>query len=327
MCPMSDPESKPSTGRVKRFDRVVDGILLLDKPQGMSSNAAMQQARGVFRALKAGHAGSLDPLATGMLPICFGQATKVCGYLLNSRKTYRVAAKLGVKTDSADADGVVIEERPVPICDSAQVEAVLAGFRGEQQQVPPMFSALKQGGQRLYEIARSGGSVERAPRAIFIEHIALSDLSLPTLEFEVRCSKGTYVRSLVEDIAMRLGTVAHVTMLRRLQVDPFDAGRMVTLETLQSLGMSQGMSLGASDPAGLGEYLLPPDAALVDVPVLNLDEAQAVDLMHGRVLTGMHAAAPGLLRAYGPDSHFLGLVMTDAAGEVRPERLFPPSSP
>jgi len=302
----------------KRFDRVVDGILLLDKPQGVSSNAAMQQARAVFRALKAGHAGSLDPLATGMLPVCFGQATKVCGYLLNSRKTYRVGAKLGIRTDSADADGVVIEERVVPALDRLQVCTVLDSFLGAQQQVPPMFSALKHEGRRLYEIARSGATIEREPRDIFIERIELMELSTTELTFEVRCSKGTYVRSLVEDIASKLGTIAHVTLLRRTQVDPFDASRMVTLDELQALQADAAVD---APFAVLNRCLLRADVALSALPILNLDEPHAANLLHGKRLANC-AAAPGLLRAYGPDERFLGLVVASEAGEIRPERLF-----
>ena len=301
----------------KRFDRAVDGILLLDKPPGMSSNAALQRARGFFRALKAGHAGSLDPLATGMLPLCFGQATKVCGYLLNSRKTYRVAALLGVKTDSADAEGAVIERREVPAFDTAQATAVLDSFLGAQQQVPPMYSALKHEGRRLYELARSGETIERAPRDIFIEHITLLGCTVTSIEFEVRCSKGTYVRSLVEDIAARLGTVGHVTLLRRTQVDPFDAARMVTLDSLDSRSMEQ-----------LDALLQPADAALAEMPVLSLDAARSVELFHGKPLTGLTAAA-GLLRAYGPadgaEQRFLGIVQADGQGRVVAERLFTPS--
>ncbi len=300
----------------KRFDRTVDGILLLDKPQGMSSNTALQRARGFYRALKAGHAGSLDPLATGMLPVCFGQATKVCGYLLSSRKTYRVAALLGLKTDSADADGVVIEQREVPAFDTAQALMVLDSFLGAQQQVPPMYSALKHEGRRLYDIARSGETIERAPRDIFIEHIGLLGHSPNTLEFEVRCSKGTYVRSLVEDIAARLGTVGHVTLLRRTQVDPFDATRMVTLDSLENRSL-----------ADLDALLQPADAALTAMPVLSLDATRTTELFHGKPLTGLTTAA-GLLRAYGPaegaEPRFLGIVQADGQGRVLAERLFSP---
>ena len=306
----------------KRFDRAVDGILLLDKPQGMSSNTALQRARGAFRALKAGHAGSLDPLATGMLPICFGQATKVCGYLLNSRKSYRVAVRLGVKTDSADADGAVIERRDVPAFDVVRLDEVLNSFRGAQQQIPPMYSALKQDGRRLYELARSGVTVERAPRDIVIERIALLGFAADRIEFEVRCSKGTYVRSLAEDIAARLGTVGHVTMLRRTQVEPFDPGRMVTLE-----------SLADRDPAELDALLLPSDTALADLPSLSLDATRAVELFQGKPVTGVGETSIGLWRAYGPaeasagaSGRFLGIVRADGQGGIRAERLFVPSA-
>lgn len=308
----------------KRFDRAVDGILLLDKPQGMSSNMALQRARGLFRALKAGHAGSLDPLATGMLPICFGQATKVCGYLLNSRKTYRVAALLGIKTDSADADGVAIQQLEVPAFDAARARAVLQSFLGAQQQVPPMYSALKHEGRRLYELARSGETIEREPRDIFIEHISLLSHSPNTIEFEVRCSKGTYVRSLVEDIAARLDTVGHVTLLRRTQVDPFEAARMVTLDALAEMALPQ-----------LDALLQPADAALADMPVLSLDATRTIELFHGKPLIGLpglDVAATGLWRAYGPSNgptdgmsqRFLGIVRADGQGRVLAERLFAP---
>ena len=210
--------------RPRRFDREVDGILLLDKPTGISSNAALQQARRLFRALKAGHAGSLDPLASGLLPVCFGQATKVCGQLLESAKAYRVVARLGEQTDTADAEGQVIATRPVPPLDRNEVEAVVARFMGDQTQVPPMYSALKHGGKRLYELARQGETVDRAARSIHIGSIEVLRVDLPEVELEVACSKGTYIRTLVEDIARALGTVGHVAVLRRLRVDAFYGG-------------------------------------------------------------------------------------------------------
>lgn len=308
--------------KTKRFDRAVDGILLLDKPQGMSSNMALQRARTCYRALKAGHAGSLDPLATGMLPICFGQATKVCGYLLNSRKTYRVAALLGIRTDSADADGLAVEQCDVPMFDATQATAVLNSFLGAQRQVPPMYSALKHEGRRLYELARSGETIERAPRDIFIERIELVAHSANTIEFEVRCSKGTYVRSLVEDVAARLGTLGHVTLLRRTQVDPFDAARMVTLERLAELSLPD-----------LDALLQPADTALHELPELQLDTVQTVALFHGKPLIGL-AGPAGLCRAYGPiddaaqagSRRFLGIVRADGLGGVLVERLFAPTA-
>jgi len=298
------------TPRAKRFDRQVDGIVLLDKPQGMSSNAALQQVRALYRALKAGHAGSLDPLATGMLPLCFGQATKVCGYLLDSYKTYRVIMKLGQRTDSADADGHVIEEAAVPMLTSDHVRNTMQGFLGAQQQVPPMYSALKIQGQRLYELARKGETVERAARSIVIEKLDLIAFDNESIEFEVRCSKGTYVRSLVEDIAARLGTLAHVTLLRRLQVDPFDASRMLTLAELEAM-----------TPEQRDVHLQPPDSALVSLPDLMLDTAQTTALFQGKVLADVTASQQGLSRAYGPDNRFLGLVNANA-GQVVVERLF-----
>lgn len=303
------------TARPKRFDRAVDGILLLDKPQGMSSNTALQRARGLLRALKAGHAGSLDPLATGMLPLCFGQATKVCGYLLDSAKSYRVIMKLGQRTDSADADGVLIEEQPLPALDDAKLGAVLSSFLGEQQQVPPMYSALKHQGQRLYELARKGEQVERAPRRIVIERLDLVGYSAEQIEFEVRCSKGTYVRSLVEDMAARLGTVAHVILLRRTQVDPFDAARMVTLEALEALSLSERDAL-----------LLPSDRALQSLSALVLDEARQVALFQGKPLSGLAPMPAGLCRAYGDQGRFLGIVRADGQGGVLAERLFTPAA-
>ncbi|HEX2584939.1 MAG TPA: tRNA pseudouridine(55) synthase TruB [Steroidobacteraceae bacterium] len=301
------------SAKPKRFDRAVDGIILLDKPQGLSSNAALQQVRVLLRALKAGHAGSLDPLATGMLPLCFGQATKVCNYLLDSRKTYRVTARLGIKTDSADADGSIIEQRDIPQFDEQRLQQVLQSFLGEQQQVPPMYSALKHQGQRLYELARKGETVERPPRKISIEQIKLLSWDAQNIAFEVRCSKGTYIRSLVEDVAERLGTIAHVTQLRRVQVDPFAEAQMVTLEVLEQSALQ---GLGVID-----QHLLPSDTALTTLSSVVLDEAQTVHLMHGRQLINVNASE-GLVRAYGVQGQFLGLVRVDAARTALPERLF-----
>ncbi len=297
----------------KRFDRAVDGILLLDKPQGISSNAALQTVRILLRALKAGHAGSLDPLATGMLPLCFGQATKVCNYLLDSRKTYRVIAKLGIKTDSADADGAVIEQQSIPLFDETKLHQVLNSFLGVQQQVPPMYSALKHQGKRLYELARAGETIERAPREIVIEHVQLLSHSSDSIEFQVRCSKGTYIRSLVEDVAARLGTVAHVTQLRRTQVDPFVEQQMIALQSMEQLAQ-QGFE-------AVNAVLLPPDSALQSMPELLLDQAQTEHLMHGRSLVGVGGPA-GLTRVYDVNRRFLGLVKIDSLGKALPERLF-----
>jgi len=306
--------------RPRRFDREVDGIVLLDKPQGLSSNAALQEARVVFRALKAGHAGSLDPMATGMLPVCFGEATKVCGFLLDSRKTYRFTARLGQRTDTGDADGALIEESAVPSLDTAAIQAGLANFLGAQTQIPPMYSALKYQGERLYELARRGETVERAARTIFVEHLRLLRHASNELEIEVRCSKGTYVRTLAEDIAARLGTIAHLTMLRRMQVDPFDAYPMFTLEALAEKAEAGWESLG--------QTLLPVDRALTQLPMVDLASQEAASLRHGQTVPYGGSLPPGPVRLYSgaslSDSNrsdaFLGI--GEVAGRaIRPKRL------
>jgi tRNA pseudouridine55 synthase len=309
-------ESSPS--RPRRFDREVDGILLLDKPSGMSSNSALQQARRCYRALKAGHAGSLDPLASGLLPVCFGQATKVCGQLLDSAKTYRVVAKLGEQTDTADAEGQVISRMPVPRLDSATVRAVLDGFLGAQEQVPPMYSALKHGGQRLYELARRGESVERAPRQIRITRLELMALDSGAIELEVDCSKGTYVRTLVEDVARALGTVAHVTALRRLKVDSFGDQAMIGLQELEQ---------AAEEGRDLAAWLLPVDHVFAALPRAEVDGAGEGDLLHGRRARSAPAeGVGGTVRVYGPGGRFIGLAERDLNGLLQPSRLFVPAA-
>lgn len=294
-----------------RFYRAVDGILLLDKALGVSSNAALQQVRALFGAAKAGHAGSLDPLASGLLPVCFGQATKVCGRLLNSGKTYRVVVELGARTESGDGETEVIERAAVPQLDDRAVDASLATFLGEQQQVPPMHSALKFEGKRLYELARRGETVEREPRRIFIHRIARVRLEHHYLEFDVYCSKGTYVRTLAADIAGRLGTLGYVRGLRRLSLDPFGELPMYTLEQLA------GFTAEARDAV-----LLQADQAFLDLPRIELSTAAVEGLLQGRTVAASQAAAPGDLRAYDGQGRFLGMVQGAPDGRVRPVRLF-----
>jgi tRNA pseudouridine55 synthase len=310
-----------SERRPRRFDREVDGIVLLDKPQGLSSNAALQEARGIFRALKAGHAGSLDPMATGMLPVCFGEATKVCGFLLDSRKTYRFTARLGVRTDTGDADGKFIEEAPLPTLDLAQINAVLAAFMGEQTQIPPMYSALKHQGERLYAMARRGEVVDRPARNITIEQLTLLSYTPTELDIEVRCSKGTYVRTLAEDIAVRLGTVAHLTALRRLQVDPFAAQPMYTLDELAAKAVIGWDALDLT--------LLPVDRALEHLPAVELAKIDAAALRHGQSAPYAGKLPTGsVLRLYAGSSGasptststFLGIGELHG-GVIRPKRL------
>jgi tRNA pseudouridine55 synthase len=298
--------SKPS-----RFYRDISGILLLDKALGVSSNTALQQVRALYNAAKAGHAGSLDPLASGLLPVCFGQATKVCGRLLSSGKTYRVLVQLGARTESGDGETPVIERAVVAPLDDRIVDAALAAFLGPQQQVPPMHSALKFEGKRLYELARRGESVEREPRAIVIHRIARVRLEGDELEFDVYCSKGTYIRTLAADIAAGLGTIGYVRGLRRLSLDPFDDLPMYTLEQLTGLS-----------PAARDALLLQPDRAFLDLPQVDLADDAVEGLLQGRTVAARQRAAPGELRAYDDRGRFLGMVQGAPDGRVRPVRLF-----
>ncbi len=302
-------------GRRSRRGRNVSGVLLLDKPAGVTSNGALQRVKRLFDAAKAGHAGSLDPLATGMLPLCFGSATKISGFVLDAAKTYRVTARAGQATDSGDADGEVVETVAPPALDAARLGSVLETFRGEQTQVPPMHSALKRDGRRLYELAREGRVVEREARAIVIHAIELERVEGSDFEFRVECSKGTYVRSLVVDIAARLGTLAHVTALRRLAVEPFAESQMVDEPALER-------AAAAGGPKALDALLLPADSALAGLPRLELDAQRAAELLHGRRVRAETAWPRGSVRLYGPDARFLGVGEVLDDREVAPRRLF-----
>ena len=287
---------------------MTSGILLLDKPQGLSSSAAVQRVRRVFDRIKAGHTGSLDPLATGMLPICLGEATKVAGYLLDGDKEYRFRMRVGARTATGDLEGEVVERADVPTQLEAALRAVLPAFTGTIEQIPPMYSALKQDGQRLYKLARQGVEVERAPRRVDIRLLELESVDGDEATLRVRCSKGTYVRTLAEDIARAIGSCAHLTMLRRLSVAPFSEAQMVTLEVVEA------------DPRS--QRLLPPDAAL-----LHLSEAVLDGEASRRLALGQTVAAPGppeplLVRTYGPGRDFLGIGQADGAGKVKPVRIF-----
>jgi tRNA pseudouridine55 synthase len=300
----------------RRRWRAVDGIVLLDKPLGMSSNQALQRVRRHLQAAKAGHAGTLDPMATGMLPLCFGQATKACGTLLGRRKAYQATVRLGVATDTGDADGQVIAETPVPGFDAVSLEQALAGLRGERLQVPPMYSALKRDGRPLYELARRGEEVERAARPITIESLWALHWTGHELEIEVVCSKGTYVRVLAEEIAARLGTSAHLSALRRLWVEPFEVAGLVTLADIE-----------ATPVAALEEppWLAPVESAFPDLPPLALDAQQALHLCQGRTLARPPVLPQSALyRAYDPAGRFLGLVEPGPDGVLRVQRLFVP---
>jgi tRNA pseudouridine55 synthase len=285
------------------------GILLLDKPRGLSSNAALQRVRRLFGGEKAGHAGSLDPLATGMLPICLGEATKIVADIVAGAKRYRFTIALGARTATGDAEGAVTAEAPVPALTRESVEAVLRGFVGARSQVPPMYSAIKQGGTPLYRMARAGQTVPRAPRGIEVYALTLRAIAPGALELETRCSKGTYVRVLAEEIAEALGTVGHVSELRRLAVEPFEAEPMQTLEALTALAGAAG-----------GVPLLPADYPLQHLPAVSLGAAETARILKGQAV-GSATAGGGRVRLYGPGGRFLGLGLADGAGTVQPKRL------
>ena len=307
--------SRPAGARARRQD--VDGIVLLDKPAGATSNQALQRVRRWLEAAKAGHAGTLDPMATGMLPLCFGQATKACGQLLGSRKAYRATVRLGESTDTGDADGQVIARAAVPVLEPAAVDAVLSALTGDRRQVPPMYSALKRDGRPLYELARRGETVEREARDIHIASLALRAQHADTLEFEVVCSKGTYVRVLAEEIAAGLGTLGHLTALRRLWVEPFHETEMVAIDALERWAGAGGWEQGA--PPGL----MPVDRAFEGLPRIDLDARQGLHLRQGRPLEPSVAReAATQWRVYGVDGGFLGLVAPGEDGWLRLQRLF-----
>ncbi|HQR25261.1 MAG TPA: tRNA pseudouridine(55) synthase TruB [Steroidobacteraceae bacterium] len=313
---MSEPGSALGGPHRRRW-RDVDGIVLLDKPPGMSSNQALQRVRRLLAAAKGGHAGTLDPMATGMLPLCFGQATKACGQLLGSRKAYRATIALGAATDTGDADGAITVEADVPTLDQSRVEAVLARFTGTIEQIPPMYSALKRDGRPLYELARRGEDVPRETRHVVIHRLSLASLAARELSIEVICAKGTYVRALGEDIARALGTCGHLSDLRRLWVEPFEGEPMVALEDVERWAAE-----GGAEP-GRPPWLMPVDRAFAGLPRLDLDPTGARHLCQGRVLhSAAGTTAVGTARAYGADGRFLGLVSIDGSGVVRVARLF-----
>jgi tRNA pseudouridine55 synthase len=296
-----------------RDRRAISGVLLLDKPVGWTSNAALQAVKRLYRANKAGHTGSLDPLASGLLPLCLGGATKLAGLLLNADKTYRFTCRLGETTTTGDADGEIVLTRPVSGVDRARVEDALQHFRGVIQQVPPMYSALKRGGQPLYKLARQGLEVEREPREVTVHELRLLRLDDAELEFELRCSKGTYVRALAADLGEVLGCGAHVVALRRTAVEPYDAARMVTLETLRERA--------TEDCAALDVLLLPPDSAVAQWPAARVSGDVAFYLRQGQPVLVPRAPTQGWVRLYQDDERFMGLGEILDDGRVAPRRL------
>lgn len=288
---------------------MTSGILLLDKPLGLSSNAALQKTRRMLHADKAGHVGSLDPLATGMLPICLGEATKIAGDILSGRKLYRFTVALGTRTATGDAEGDIVETSAVPPFDGVTLEAVLHTFIGRQTQVPPMYSALKKDGQPLYKLARAGIEVDRPPREVEILTLLTLGLSPSDITLQTLCSKGTYIRTLAEDIAKALGTCGHVSMLRRVYVEPFAAESMETLESI-------------ADAVGSGALprILPPDAPLQHLPPVHLSSRQTDQVGHGQAIEAPSGVS-GRVRLYDSGGRFMGIGEA-AQGLVRPRRLF-----
>ena len=300
-------------GRRRVRGRDVNGILLLGKPSGITSNDALQQVKRLFYAKKAGHTGSLDPLASGVLPICMGEATKVSAFLLNADKRYQVRCQLGVRTATADAEGEVVETRPVGSWTAEQLETVFDRFRGSIEQIPPMYSALKHQGQRLYKLARQGIEVEREPRPVHIYELTLTGQGDDWIDIGVHCSKGTYIRTLAEDIGEKLGCGAHVSALRRSMVGPYGDGQLVTLDQLQHLK--------ENDMPAMDDLLLPIESALSQWPDVDLSTDAAFYLQQGQPVLVPHAPTSGWVRLYEGNRSFLGMGEILDDGRVAPRRL------
>lgn len=292
----------------------VNGILLLDKPEGMSSNAALQRTKRLFNAKKAGHTGSLDPIATGMLPLCFGEATKFSQFLLESDKSYYVTATLGVTTTTGDIEGEVVSRLPVTGIQQALVEQVMRKFVGQLQQIPPMYSAIKFQGKPLYELARKGIEIERKPRPITIYSLELESMNEDVICFSVHCTKGTYVRTLVEDIGRELGCGAHVTALRRIMVSPYQNATMYTLPALEHILEQSGLT-------GLQACLLPTETSVQIYPVVRLTTASAFYLKMGQPVRANLPQHSALVRLVAEDETFLGIGEVMSDGRVKPHRL------
>ncbi|MDD1794103.1 tRNA pseudouridine(55) synthase TruB [Enterovibrio makurazakiensis] len=306
--------------RPRRQGRPVDGIVLLDKPTGITSNGALQQVKRIFFAEKAGHTGALDPLATGMLPICFGEATKFSQFLLDSDKRYVVVAKLGERTNTSDSDGEVVETRDVNVTQE-QLEGFIASFRGETMQVPSMFSALKFEGKPLYEYARAGIEVPREARKINVFEITLLRFEGDEIEMEVHCSKGTYIRTIVDDLGEMLGCGAHVTALRRIGVSRYPVEKMVTLEQLEEL-LEQAREQGVQPRELLDPLLLPLDSAVQDLEEVNILPTVASYVLQGQAVQAANAPAEGQVRmTMGEERTFIGVGEIDADGLIAPKRL------
>jgi len=293
--------------------RNVDGIVVLDKASGLSSNAALQQVKRLFEAAKAGHTGSLDPLATGVLPLCLGEATKVSQFLLDADKNYRARIKLGVRTDSGDSEGEVIAECNSIRVSREDISRALRAFSGEIVQLPPMYSALKKDGVPLYKLARQGKTVDREPRRVTVHRIELTAYVDDEFEVEIECSKGTYIRTIADDLGQKLGCGAHIVALRRTAAGVFSDSDSVTLESLQAEKEQGGLT-------EIDAHLIAMDTAVSNLPEVRLPEETASHVRNGQAVLVRHLPAEGLVRLY-EDEQFIGIGVIDEDGKVAPRRL------
>ncbi len=293
--------------------RNVNGVLLLDKPLGMTSNKALQTVKNLLFAKKAGHTGTLDPLATGLLAICFGEATKLATYIVNTDKHYRATAQLGVTTATGDREGDILDEKPVPAFDKAQLEFILAQFTGEIMQIPPMYSALKHEGEPLYKLARQGIVIEREARPISIHSITLLNMTETTFTVDIVCSKGTYIRTLLEDIGAELGCGAHASDLRRTALGVFTEQDMVSMDTL--------IDAEQNDREKLNSFVKPIESALIEWPEVRLSPDAAYYLRQGQAVTVPHAPTSGLVSLFAEETNFIGVGQILDDGRVTPKRL------
>ena len=296
----------------KRKGRRVNGILLLDKPLGMSSNAALQKVRYLFNAQKAGHTGSLDPLATGVLPICFGEASKVTSYLLDSDKRYLCTLQLGAVTSTGDKEGEILKEHDIPAISSTQLETILEQFRGDIEQIPPMYSALKHNGQPLYKLARKGIEVDRKVRKVRIYKLQVMDKTDTTITCDITCSKGTYIRTLAQDIGEMLGCGAHLSMLRRIEVSPFDCSQLYTIETIENL-------MAENNEAD--SLLLPIDTALTHYPAITLSQEEAQRIQNGLKVKRAGIPQANIIKLYLENGDFIGIGRQAGENLLAPKRL------
>ena len=307
----------------KRKGREISGILVIDKPSGMTSNGVLQKVKWLYQAQKAGHTGALDPIATGVLPICLGEATKFSQRLLDSDKRYITRVQLGESRDTADVEGETLDTAAIPALSRDQIEQALAQYRGEITQVPPMYSALKHEGKKLYELAREGVDfdIQKKARQVTIHQLELLDFGDDYLELDVTCSKGTYIRSLAEDVAKALGTLGYVAVLRRLGAGPYQADMMITLEELEALKPE-----GSDDYSAMDNRLLPTYTALQSVPIIQISLEQAKDLQFGRAIKPMNAGDKPLPQVQlrlqiDQQEYLIGLGELDAHGVVALKRL------